>query len=158
MTWAEICDDKSLADLPYKIETDRWGRIIMSPAKKWHGKRQGRIARLLDRLTRSGEIMTEVGIETPMGVKVPDVIWCSDQFDKDHEADEYALLAAPEICVEVLSESNPAAEIEEKRMLYFAHGAKEVWICDMAGGMTFFIAPSECVPQSRVFPGFPSKV
>jgi Uma2 family endonuclease len=158
MTWAEICEDKSLADLPYKIETDRWGRIIMSPAKKWHGKRQGRITRLLDRLTKSGEIMTEVGIETSMGVKVPDVIWCSEQFDTEHEADEYALLAAPELCVEVLSDSNPVTEIEEKRMLYFAHGAKEVWICDMNGEMAFYVTPSERAAQSALFPGFPAKV
>ena len=158
MTWAEICEDKSLADLPYKIETDRWGRIIMSPAKHWHGKRQGRITRLLDRITKSGEIMTEVGIETPMGVKVPDVLWCGEEFASDHEGDEYALLAAPEVCIEVLSESNPVSEIEEKRVLYFAHGAKEVWLCDIAGKMTFFVSPSELVEHSRLFPAFPQQV
>ncbi len=158
MTWAEICDDKSLADLPYKIETDQWGRIIMSPAKKWHGKRQGRIARLLDRITKAGEIMTEVGIETTLGVKVPDVVWCSDQFDRDHAQDEYALMAAPEVCIGVLSDSNPVSEIDEKTVLYFAHGAKEVWICDMDGKMKFFLSPKETAPASALFPIFPSQV
>ncbi len=31
MTWAEICDDKLLATLPYRIEGDRWGNVVMSP-------------------------------------------------------------------------------------------------------------------------------
>jgi len=29
MTWAEICEDKTLAALPNRIETDRWGRIVI---------------------------------------------------------------------------------------------------------------------------------
>ena len=32
MTWEQICDDPHLRDLPYKIEQDRFGRIVMSPA------------------------------------------------------------------------------------------------------------------------------
>jgi hypothetical protein len=31
MTWSEICEDKLLATLPYRIESDRWGNIVMSP-------------------------------------------------------------------------------------------------------------------------------
>ena len=31
MTWEEICDDPILADLPFKIESDQWGNVIMSP-------------------------------------------------------------------------------------------------------------------------------
>ena len=40
MTWDEICDDPALQDLPYKIETNQYGQIIMSPAKGWHSERQ----------------------------------------------------------------------------------------------------------------------
>ena len=29
MTCQEVCEDKDLADLPYKIELNRWGQIIM---------------------------------------------------------------------------------------------------------------------------------
>ena len=74
MTWAQICDDKSLADLPYKIETNEHGSIIMSPAKHWHGKRQARIVRLLDRLSKAGEILTEV--ETREGDRSAGVFFC----------------------------------------------------------------------------------
>jgi hypothetical protein len=31
MKWAEIIVDKTLQDLPYKIELDRYGNIVMSP-------------------------------------------------------------------------------------------------------------------------------
>jgi Uma2 family endonuclease len=36
------------------------------------------------------------------------------------------LTRAPEICIEILSPSNSAAEIAEKRVLYFDAGAAEV--------------------------------
>ena len=32
LTWNQICEDRSLANLPYKIETNRYGQIVMSPA------------------------------------------------------------------------------------------------------------------------------
>ncbi len=31
MTWSEVCEDKLLATLPYRMESDRWGNIVMSP-------------------------------------------------------------------------------------------------------------------------------
>jgi len=31
MTWAEICEDRFLTALPYRIETNRWGQVVMSP-------------------------------------------------------------------------------------------------------------------------------
>ena len=33
MKWQEVLEDKSLQDLTYKIELNRWGQIVMSPAK-----------------------------------------------------------------------------------------------------------------------------
>ena len=32
MKWSEILEDKTLEDLPYKIEQDQWGNIVMRPA------------------------------------------------------------------------------------------------------------------------------
>ncbi len=32
MNWASICENPVLANLPYKIQTDKWGNIVMSPA------------------------------------------------------------------------------------------------------------------------------
>jgi hypothetical protein len=43
MNWQEVCEDKSLIDLPYKIELNRWGQIVMSPADYQHSSFQGEI-------------------------------------------------------------------------------------------------------------------
>ena len=45
--WAQLVNDPSLHDLPYKIELNREGTIEMSPANNRHGMRQGEIAMLL---------------------------------------------------------------------------------------------------------------
>jgi Uma2 family endonuclease len=65
---------------------------------------------------------------------------------------------APEICVEVLSPSNTAAEIEEKRALYFAAGAQDVWTCNLDGKLKFHVAPGQLVGASRLCPSFPQEV
>jgi len=41
MNWQEICDNPQLRDLPFKLETDRWGHIVMSPASNRHSLVQG---------------------------------------------------------------------------------------------------------------------
>ena len=57
MTWAEICEDPVLRELPYKIESDRWGRVVMSPRPDfWHGNYETEIATLLKRLIPAGHI------------------------------------------------------------------------------------------------------
>jgi Uma2 family endonuclease len=157
MTWDQICADPSLQNLPYKIETNEWGQIIMSPAKFWHSSRQGRISGILHSLAESGEVAIETAITTTKGVKVADVAWASSEFYHLH-ADEGALSAAPELCVEVLSESNSEVEMREKITLYFAHGAKEVWLCDEAGVMRFYVTPSQSAESSVLFPDFPASV
>ena len=37
LTWEDIIADRSLRDLPYKIETNRYNKIMMSPASPWRG-------------------------------------------------------------------------------------------------------------------------
>lgn len=66
MKWADVIADKSLRDLPYKIELDRYGNILMSPAGNRHGRLQVRIASLLERLL-GGEAVSECAIDTPEG-------------------------------------------------------------------------------------------
>ncbi len=36
MTWLEVCEHRSLQNLPFKIEIDEKGRILMSPVKVYH--------------------------------------------------------------------------------------------------------------------------
>jgi hypothetical protein len=49
------------------------------------------------------------------------------------------------------------AEMEEKRDLYLAKGAREVWVCDEEGQLTFFDTCGKLV-HSTLFPDFPTKV
>jgi len=37
MDWTSVINNPFLKDLPFKIELDKWGRILMSPASNNHG-------------------------------------------------------------------------------------------------------------------------
>ena len=37
MEWREVVEHPSLKDLPFKIETNEWGKIMMTPASYGHG-------------------------------------------------------------------------------------------------------------------------
>ena len=67
------------------------------------------------------------------------------------------VLYSPEVCIEILSSTKTNSEIEEKKALYFAKGAKEVWICNKFGNIEFYI-PSEKIASSVIFPDFPGKI
>jgi hypothetical protein len=47
MQWQEVCEHPSLQNLPFKIELNERGQILMSPDKVYHSAFQGRITRLL---------------------------------------------------------------------------------------------------------------
>ena len=127
MQWSDVLADPTLRDLPFKIELNAWGMIEMSPASTWHGRRQTRVIQYLTKRLTSGEIITEPAIQTAIGVRVPDVGWGSADFIKS-QANDSPLQLAPELCVEVLSDSNSDAEMAAKRAAYFAAGAQEVWL------------------------------
>jgi Uma2 family endonuclease len=156
MEWSEVLADPSLQDLPYKIETNRYGQIVMSPASRRHSRRQSRIERLLDELLSGGEAFGECPIATTAGTKVADVVWVSAALLARQENID-PLEEAPEVCVEVLSASNSQHEIDEKRALYFEKGAIEVWICDLAGDMQFFGRTGR-IEHSVFVPEFPQHV
>jgi Uma2 family endonuclease len=157
MTWAEVCDDKLLNSLPYRIETDRWGHVIMSaPPRSWHAEYQTEIAHLLRALMEHGRSIAECPVQTSEGVKAVDVVWVSQDRRKSRQNDPCYLIA-PEICVEVESPSNSQAEFAERKRLYFEKGAQEFWLCDQAGTMTFF-DPAGQIPQSKLCPKFPGKI
>jgi Uma2 family endonuclease len=151
MNWQEVCNDPLLRELPYKIELNEWGQIVMSPASSQHSFLQGLIQDALRQIRQDGFFYMECPIQTSKGVKVADVAWASDSFVRTHGR-ESPLQKAPELCVEVLSPSNSPAEMEEKRELYFARGAQEVWLCDEQGTLAFYDCTG-LIPASRLFPG-----
>ena len=157
LTWQAVCEDPNLRDLPFKIELDRQGRLIMSPTSIHHGRRQSHLCRLLWNLVGDDEeVVTECAIQTHDGTRVADVaVFSAERLAL--VADELDASIAPEICIEILSPGNTEAEMAKKRALYFAAGAEEVWICDMAGTMHFFNVDGKLPHSSRV-PAFPKKL
>jgi len=156
MNWQEVCENKQLQDLPFKIELNRWGQIVMSPTKPKHSFYQGRIQSLLESLLKTGFTMPELAVQTTDGVKVVDVAWVSDQ-RLDVIEEEDAASIAPEICVEVKSASNTVAEMLEKKDLYFGAQAEEVWLCDAKGNISFYNRQGK-LSKSLLAPDFPAQI
>ena len=156
--WRRVLRDPQLRELPYKIETNEYGQLVMSPHTPFHSRHQSRLLRALDEhVTRRGEATIEFAVETSKGVKVPDVVWLSDERWAQIPEDAEASPVMPELCVEVRSEGNTDAEMREKRRLYLDEGAQEVWICDADGRLRFFDLTGE-QDQSALAPGCPSVV
>jgi Uma2 family endonuclease len=156
LSWEDVCADPSLRDLPFKIELNRFNQIVMSPSHSRHSRLQSRIARILGDLLTGGEAIVELAVETEDGTKVPDVVWASNADIISH-ASEMSWRSAPEICVEVLSPVNTVDEMNQKRMLYFERGAKEVWLCSWDGSMSFYDVEG-ILERSRFCPAFPDMI
>jgi Uma2 family endonuclease len=156
--WQELGADPQLARLPYKIETDRLGRILMSPPPFFdHVRYVARIIELSHALLPAGKVLPETPVVTSDGVKVTDAAWISAAYAQELEGQHPAALErAPEICIEVLSPSNTVDEMAEKSALYFDAGAREVWLCGLDGKIAFYTP--EPAPQSTICPEFPNEI
>ena len=155
--WKEVLSDPVLAEHGYRIETNAFGQIVMTPpASGPHSSRQSEIAFRL-RSMRGGRALVECPISTLDGVKAADVGWYSDA--RYHGVrGQIVFETAAEICVEVMSPANSEAEMETKRRLYFDAGAIECWICDLQGQMTYYNDQANKQPQtqSQLCPDFPT--
>ena len=152
--WAELVNDASLRDVPYKVELNAEGTIEMSPANNWHAAVQAYLARLLGNALPEGMVYTECSVLTEAGVRVPDVAWGCADFVQDQGANT-PFGRAPEICVEILSPSNSAKEIDAKVRAFLAAGAREVWLVRAREGVSFIgpegvMAGSAFVAEVRV--------
>ncbi len=157
MDWKEVTENPNLQNLPFKIELNEWGQIVMNPVKLSHSAYQGEIVnRLRALLPDMGRILVECAVWTKKGTKVADVAWFSDELWKSQKGKTEALIA-PELCVEVASMSNTQGEMVEKRKLYFQQGAIEFWFCDNYGNITFYNSDGP-LKNSILFPEFPNQV
>ncbi|MDR3556163.1 MAG: Uma2 family endonuclease [Syntrophobacteraceae bacterium] len=124
MEWREVVEHPSLKDLPFKIETNAEGYIMMVAAKNRHRLYQARINAWFEHHGQENRAMQECNIETSDGVKVADVVWGSVEFFKrNRDSDPYQ--ESPEVVVEVISPSNSENARKRKMSLYFDRGANE---------------------------------
>lgn len=156
MKWQDVCERRDLHNLPFKIELNEQGQVIMTLVKVYRSAYQGKLAALLYMMLGSDEVLTECAISTKKGTKVADVAWSSkERFVQIKHEVECSI--APEICVERLSESNTTDEINEKKFLYFENGAEEFWVCDKDRFIKFFNS-SRHLHHSLLVPEFPEKI
>ena len=69
MNWQEVCEDPNLRNLPYKIELNAEGKIIMSPQKVYHSIFQGEIQSLLRKLKKMAELSLNAPFIQTVGQK-----------------------------------------------------------------------------------------
>ncbi len=157
--WEEIGRDPLVRNWPGKVETDRYGNpIMMCYAEFSHGGKQVDLVELLRKYAPAGKITVESPISTSEGIKVADVAWVSKK-RLVQVGGRVALKGAPDICVGVISPGNKRGEIEEKRRLYFEAGAKEGWVCDRRGRLSFFLKDDpETATASLLCPKVPRSV
>lgn len=152
--WQELMNNPFFRDVPYKVELNKFGQILMSPASNRHGVLQFKVGNKIIESRKSGVIVTECSILTSEGVKVADVAWLSDEFYAEF-AEKTPYPKAPEICVEVKSPANSKGEMEEKIRLYLEKGAQEVWIVDELARINFYthtgkMKTSKLVPNVKL--------
>jgi Uma2 family endonuclease len=118
-----------------RLELIRGELKVMSPSKPLHGIVCAEIAAELRDFVRKLDLGVVVGAETGFIVeRDPDTVLGVDAAFISHERlsaiedlDKFAPFA-PDMAVEVMSPSNTAREMEKKVALYFAAGARAVWV------------------------------
>jgi len=154
LTWKDLCLDSRFQNLPYKIELNGRGQIIMSPTRIRDGFYAFNVGHLMEQHLPNGEIIMECAVDTADGTKEADAAWVS----RDRWAviqDEYSSSIAPEICAEVMSRSNTRQEMLQKKDLYLGAGAR--WLCHEDGKLEFFDS-SGPLKRSKMCPKFPTAI
>jgi len=156
MTWAEALKDPSLNDLPYKVELNGHGQLVLTPVPNWVGILKGRIIGALYPLRgkpTQGHLFSRLSIATSDNVKVSDIAWASKKLIALYKfATPFPV--APELCIEI---NHSSAEMALRRAWYFGSGAHEVWKCSKSGRVKFYDITGE-IPRSRLFRKFPKQV
>ena len=78
--WNELIENPLFQNLPYKVELNKFGTILMSPASNKHGFLQIEVGSQIKDNQKSGRVFAECSILTSEGVRVADVAWASDEF------------------------------------------------------------------------------
>jgi Uma2 family endonuclease len=154
--WREIVDDPLLSEVPCRVETNNRGQVVLSPHPNRHTFLRKAVQKKLGALLSGGEAFQGLAIATIGGTKQADVLWASDDRLAEMKETGDPTTLAPEICIEVLSASNTAGEIREKRELYFESGAEEVWVIDEDDDVRFF--GQEEMEESALVPNFPAEL
>lgn len=124
MNWQEACEHPSLRNLPFKIELNEFGKIVMAPVRVNHSIYQAEIAHLMLLMCSDGKAMVECAIHTRMGTKAADVAWASrERFEQIRHEVECSI--APEVCVEVSPPATPLRKCAKNKGCTLKQGPKK---------------------------------
>ena len=101
MRWSEVLASPYLKNLPFKIELNQFGQVLLSPTSNVHGALKGDIGHALKSKLKHGMAFFNCSIQTRDGVKVADVAWASDEFLTRH-GDATPFPQSPELGVEIV--------------------------------------------------------
>jgi Uma2 family endonuclease len=120
-----------LPDEPGKVELLDGELIQLPPAKFKHVEIAHRIrALLLPAVDKAGASARLGGAYLEMGYKFGTGAWLQPDVSipyRDQPCGDY-FESAPALAVEVISESNTAAQMDRKMKIYLANGGVEVWL------------------------------
>jgi Uma2 family endonuclease len=153
-TWERLCTTPGFSHPGYTCDVSPDGKVIMSPTFNYHGWYQARLAVLFGQLAPDGQPFVELAVLTDSGLFEVDVAWTRDF--RNVREQKYAS-RAPEICVEVESESNTPQELQRKKEALFSAGCSEVWIV-RKGGEIAFHAQGRVLVRSILLPTFPANI
>jgi Uma2 family endonuclease len=114
-----------------KHELVKGEHIVVPPPKSRHTRIQQKIQDVLRPFVREhglGEVHIEAGFRLSSDSWLqPDVSFVqAAQIESDDPSGYYQ--GAPAVALEVVSDSNTAAQLDLKTELYFANGSNEVWV------------------------------
>ena len=156
MEWREVVEHPSLKDLPFKIETNAEGYIMMVAAKNKHREYQARITAWFEHHGQENRSIQGCNVETSDGTKIADVAWRSAEFIERNKYDD-PYQESPEVVVDVISSSNSEKAMNSKMSLDFEKGAQKVWFRDDEGDLRFFNPQGE-LERSGLFREFPGRI
>ncbi len=131
MTFAEF---EQLPNPPegFRLELRHGELFQVAPPKFQHSRVQWQLRRLLERAAGdAGIVTTEFGFRPTLDNEylIADIVFASMKRWKSTDPNGY-FSGAPEIVIEVLSPSNTAIEMLDKRNLCLENGSREFWIVD----------------------------
>jgi Uma2 family endonuclease len=132
--WKSLLEDPAAPD---RCELNEYGDlIVMNPPSKPHQRIVMALARqLVEQI--GGEALPGIGVLTRIGVRLPDLCWAPSLGFGEPTS------PAPDICIEVQSESNTRQELDAKLAAYLDAGAREVVLVELTGRIRYFTAQGE---------------
>ena len=74
MNWKEVCESPELQNLPFKLELNKDGEVVMNAVQVNHALFAGKIIQFLEIHLPNGYSLPEFPVMTSDNVKSPDVV------------------------------------------------------------------------------------